>query len=138
MNLKKNRGRSHGRRDAGLLRPRDGRGERETTSTSTGSRLGDSGGTVNLRSCGRSANRISLIRHTRPGESRRQAKPAKIALGLLKLTDSFSALLVRLLAPPSFGLFDGVDGEGFELGGQLAEAAGVVEPVPVTVELLRG
>ncbi|HWS94771.1 MAG TPA: hypothetical protein VN255_08210, partial [Mycobacterium sp.] len=25
---------------------------------------------------------------------------------------SFSALLVRLLAPPSFGLFDGVDGEG--------------------------
>lgn len=52
--------------------------------------------------------------------------------------NSFSALLVRLLAPPSFGLFDGVDGEGFELGGQLAEAAGVVEPVPVTVELLRG
>ena len=51
---------------------------------------------------------------------------------------SFSALLVRLLAPPSFGLFDGVDGEGFELGGQLAEAAGVVEPVPVTVELLGG
>ena len=30
------------------------------------------GGTVNLRSCGRSANRISLIRHTRPGESRRR------------------------------------------------------------------
>ena len=29
-------------------------------------------GTVNLRSCGRSANRISLIRHTRPGESRRR------------------------------------------------------------------
>ena len=28
-------------------------------------------GTVNLRPCGRSANRISLIRHTRPGESRR-------------------------------------------------------------------
>ena len=52
--------------------------------------------------------------------------------------NSFSALLVRLLAPPSFGLFDGVDGEGFELGGQLAEAAGVVEPVPVTVELLGG
>lgn len=51
---------------------------------------------------------------------------------------SFSALVVRLLAPPSFGVFDGVDGEGFELGGQLAEAAGVVEPVPVTVELLRG
>jgi len=51
---------------------------------------------------------------------------------------SFSALLGRLLAPPSFGLFDGVDGESFEFGGQLAEAAGVVEPVPVTVELLRG
>ena len=30
------------------------------------------GGTVNLRSCGRSANHISLIRHTRPGESRRR------------------------------------------------------------------
>ena len=29
-------------------------------------------GTVNLRSCGRSANHISLIRHTRPGESRRR------------------------------------------------------------------
>ena len=29
-------------------------------------------GTVNLRSYGRSANRISLIRHTRPGESRRR------------------------------------------------------------------
>ena len=29
-------------------------------------------GTVNLGSCGRSANRISLIRHTRPGESRRR------------------------------------------------------------------
>ena len=29
-------------------------------------------GTVNLRSCGRSANRISLIRYTRPGESRRR------------------------------------------------------------------
>ena len=29
-------------------------------------------GTVNLRSCGRSANRVSLIRHTRPGESRRR------------------------------------------------------------------
>ena len=29
-------------------------------------------GTVNLRSCGRSANRISLIRRTRPGESRRR------------------------------------------------------------------
>jgi hypothetical protein len=29
-------------------------------------------GTVNLRSRGRSANRISLIRHTRPGESRRR------------------------------------------------------------------
>ena len=29
-------------------------------------------GTVNLRSCGHSANRISLIRHTRPGESRRR------------------------------------------------------------------
>jgi len=28
-------------------------------------------GTVNLRSCGRSANHISLIRYTRPGESRR-------------------------------------------------------------------
>ena len=27
-------------------------------------------GTVNLRSCGRSANHISLIGHTRPGESR--------------------------------------------------------------------
>ena len=31
-----------------------------------------SGGTVNLRSCGRFANHISLIRHTRPGESRRR------------------------------------------------------------------
>ena len=41
-------------------------------------------GTVNLRSCGRSANHISLIRHTRPGESRKRT--AKIALGLLKLT----------------------------------------------------
>jgi hypothetical protein len=30
------------------------------------------GTTVNLRSCGRSANHISLIRHTRPGESRRR------------------------------------------------------------------
>jgi len=29
-------------------------------------------GTVNLRSCRRSANHISLIRHTRPGESRRR------------------------------------------------------------------
>jgi hypothetical protein len=29
-------------------------------------------GTVNLRSCGRSANHISLIGHTRPGESRRR------------------------------------------------------------------
>ena len=29
-------------------------------------------GTVNLRSCGRSANHISLIRHTRPGESPRR------------------------------------------------------------------
>jgi hypothetical protein len=29
-------------------------------------------GTVNLRSCGRSANHISLIRHTRPGEPRRR------------------------------------------------------------------
>ncbi|MET0956138.1 MAG: hypothetical protein ABWY68_09320 [Cryobacterium sp.] len=29
-------------------------------------------GTVNLRSCGRSANHISLIDHTRPGESRRR------------------------------------------------------------------
>jgi len=29
-------------------------------------------GTVNLRSCGRSANHISLIGHTRPGESRTQ------------------------------------------------------------------
>jgi len=29
-------------------------------------------GTVNLRSCGRSANHIRLIRHTRPGESRRR------------------------------------------------------------------
>jgi len=29
-------------------------------------------GTVNLRSCGRSANRISLIRHTQAGESRRR------------------------------------------------------------------
>ena len=29
-------------------------------------------GTVNLRSCGSSANHISLIRHTRPGESRRR------------------------------------------------------------------
>ena len=29
-------------------------------------------GTVNLTSCGRSANHISLIRHTRPGESRRR------------------------------------------------------------------
>jgi Tetrapyrrole (Corrin/Porphyrin) Methylases/O-methyltransferase domain len=29
-------------------------------------------GTVNLRSCGHSANHISLIRHTRPGESRRR------------------------------------------------------------------
>jgi hypothetical protein len=29
-------------------------------------------GAVNLRSCGRSANHISLIRHTRPGESRRR------------------------------------------------------------------
>ena len=28
--------------------------------------------TVNLRSCGRSVNHISLIRHTRPGESRRR------------------------------------------------------------------
>ena len=27
-------------------------------------------GTVNLRSCGRAANHISLIGHTRPGESR--------------------------------------------------------------------
>ena len=33
---------------------------------------GIANGTVNLRSCGRSANRISLIRHTRPGESRRR------------------------------------------------------------------
>jgi hypothetical protein len=41
-------------------------------------------GTVNLRSCRRSANHISLIRHTRSGKSRRQ--PAKIALGLLNLT----------------------------------------------------
>ena len=30
-------------------------------------------GTVNLRSCGRSANHISLIGHTRPGESRRRS-----------------------------------------------------------------
>jgi hypothetical protein len=29
-------------------------------------------GTVNLRSCGGSPNHISLIRHTRPGESRRR------------------------------------------------------------------
>jgi len=29
-------------------------------------------GTVNLRSCRRSGNHISLIRHTRPGESRRR------------------------------------------------------------------
>ena len=29
-------------------------------------------GTVNLRPCGRSANHISLIGHTRPGESRRR------------------------------------------------------------------
>ena len=34
--------------------------------------IGHSRGTVNLRSCGRSANHISLIRHTRPGESRRR------------------------------------------------------------------
>ena len=31
-------------------------------------------GTVNLRSCGRSANHISLLRHTRPGESRRRTR----------------------------------------------------------------
>jgi hypothetical protein len=31
-------------------------------------------GTVNLRSCGRSANRISLISHTRPGESQRRTR----------------------------------------------------------------
>ena len=34
--------------------------------------VGRGGGTVNLRSCGRSADRIRLIRHTRPGESRRR------------------------------------------------------------------
>ena len=35
-------------------------------------RAGAQHGTVNLRSCGRSANHISLICHTRPGESRRR------------------------------------------------------------------
>jgi hypothetical protein len=35
-------------------------------------RRGSSTGTVTLRSCGRSANHISLIRHTRTGESRRR------------------------------------------------------------------
>ena len=65
--------------------------------------------------------------------------PSGVRLSIYnELYHSFSARLGRLLAPPSFGLFDGVDGESFELGGQLAEAAGVVEPVPVTVELLRG
>ena len=41
-------------------------------------------GTVKLRSCGRSANRISLIRHAHLVNRGRE--PAKIALGLLKLT----------------------------------------------------
>ena len=41
-------------------------------------------GTVNLRSCGRSANHISLIRHTRPGESRRRTGENRPRL--LKLT----------------------------------------------------
>lgn len=39
-----------------------------------------------------------------------------------------SALLGRVLVPPSFGLFDGLDGEDFEFGGQIAQSGGVVEP----------
>ena len=48
-------------------------------------------GTVNLRWCGRSANHISLIRHTRPGESRRLTRENR-PLGLLKLTVPLTVL----------------------------------------------
>ena len=55
-------------------------------------------GTVNLRSCGRSANRISLIRHTQDLVNR-AGEPAKIALGLLKLTVPSWLLSQKVIRP---------------------------------------
>ena len=63
-------------------------------------------GTVNLRSCGRSANRISFI-VTRDLVNR-GGEPAKIALGLLKLT----VLAGRSDTLFSLSLAGGVDSAG--------------------------
>ena len=56
-------------------------------------------GTVNLRSCGRSANRISLIRHTRPGESRRRTGENRPRTAQVDSAPLGSAMEVRRLAP---------------------------------------
>ena len=59
------------------------------------------GGTVNLRSCGRSANHISLIRHTRPGESRRrtgESRPRIAQVDSARMKTKRSALVAALAA----------------------------------------
>ena len=51
-------------------------------------------GTVNLRSCGRSANHISLIRHTRPGESRRRTGENRPRIAQVDSAHSEASLVV--------------------------------------------
>jgi haloacid dehalogenase-like hydrolase len=64
-------------------------------------------GTVNLRSCGRSANHISLIRHTRPGESQRRTGENRPRIAQV---DSAGSSVVPMVVDDA-GLSDG---EGVE------------------------
>jgi hypothetical protein len=42
------------------------------------------------------------------------------------------------LVVPSFGVFDGLHGQGLEFGDEFLQATGVVEPGPVALLLVRG
>jgi len=77
-------------------------GERKPNAMRVRSRILVLVGTVNLRSCGRFANHTSLIRHTRPGESRRRTgenrpRIAQVDSALLGMNHT-SGLPVRVRA----------------------------------------
>ena len=100
------------------------------------------GGTVNLRSCGRSANHISLIRHTRPGESRRRTGENRPRIAQV---DSALAVDRRIKdMPPGGGSLTGQHKQPGSVVSDLAAHVGervevlVGGQVPVRADCARG